>query len=585
MKVYEPEENIDLPSCDILTFLFGNIIRIAARSEHTRLKICTESKWCARATEDTKIHVEAANEANSVTKAQARDISKRVAHVFRNRYGIGKNGPGKDVVVATSSGNPFIPVLFYSVINAGGVYSGASTAFQVSELVRQIKDSDAQLLLCSEEFEERTIVAGKQCGIERDRILVLDYKTPLQWTLIQSSNREAVLDVISGPKLQWHRFNNRKEQHGTTTCILYSSGTTGLPKGVRISHLNLVACNMCVMNVSKKYLARVAREKPNDKFHFKTIAHLPMAHIAGIAWYTLNSFYLGGTTYWMQKYDFDSFIEYSRKYRTTAQFSVPPIWLTVAKSPKVTDHFDSVQVAASGAAPMGPELAREVSGKLGRGKTMISQFWGTSETTGSITGVDWEVVDDTFSVGSAFPNTRLRFLDEEDRDVEPGKPGEVLVGGPIVCQGYLNRPEANRDSFLNGFYRTGDIGIWKDGLVYIVDRKKELIKYKGTQVAPAELEAVLVGHPKVNDAAVIGVADPTDSTNEVPRAYVVGKPGTNVNEQEIKDYVKEQLSAYKQLRGGVVFVDEIPKSPSGKILRKDLRARVAAEARSSGPKL
>lgn len=520
-----------------------------------------------------------------MTKAQARDISQRVAHVLRHRYGIGKNGPGKDVVLATSSGNPFIPVLFYSVINAGGVFSGASTAFQVPELVRQITDSGARLLLCSEEFEERTIAAGKQCGVDCDRILVIDYKTPHRWTLIQSSTRETVLDINSGPKLPWLRIDNKNEQHTVTTCILYSSGTTGLPKGVRISHLNLVACNVCCMNVSKKYLARMAREKPDDVFHFKTIAHLPMAHVAGIAWYTLNSFYMGGTTYWMQKYDFDGFIEYSRKYRTTAQFSVPPIWLTVAKSPKVTDHFSSIRVAATGAAPMGLELALEVSKKLGGEDVKISQFWGTSETTGSITGVDWDQFDETFSVGAAFPNTPLRFLDDQDNDVPPGQPGEVLVGGPIVCQGYLNRPEADRDSFLNGFYRTGDIGVWNNGLIHIVDRKKELIKYKGTQVAPAELEALLVGHSKVNDAAVIGVPDPADKHNEVPRAFIVGKPGENVSEQELKDYVKENLSAYKQLRGGVVFIDEIPKSPSGKILRKDLRARVAAEARSQGPKL
>ena len=219
---------------------------------------------------------------------------------------------------------------------------------------------------------------------------------------------------------------------------------------------------------------------------------------------------------------------------------------------------------------MGLELATEVSKKLGKGKTQMSQFWGTTETTGSITGLDWDLKDETFSVGDMFPNVRLRFLDEEDQDVIEGEPGEVLVAGPIVCQGYHNRPDANRDSFLDGFYRTGDIGIYKNGLVYIVDRKKELIKYKGLQVAPAELEALLISHNRINDAAVIGIHDQSQAT-EVPRAYVVKQPGTSVEAQEVIDFVRDNLASHKQLRGGVVFIDEVPKSPSGKILRKEIR--------------
>jgi 4-coumarate--CoA ligase len=178
-------------------------------------------------------------------------------------------------------------------------------------------------------------------------------------------------------------------------------------------------------------------------------------------------------------------------------------------------------------------------------------------------------------------------VDDDGKGVEEGKPGEILVKGPVVTKGYYGNPQATKDSFIDGWFCTGDIGIWKNGLPYIVDRKKvcfqsvllhllancqELIKYKGIQVAPSELEALLLTHPKILDAAVIGVH--TEAT-EVPRAYVV--TGGDVSEEEIMDFVKGEVAGYKRLRGRVKFLDAIPKSPSGKILRKDLRELTARD--------
>jgi len=167
-----------------------------------------------------------------------------------------------------------------------------------------------------------------------------------------------------------------------------------------------------------------------------------------------------------------------------------------------------------------------------------------------------------------------RIVDDDGKDVEVGQEGELLLKGPIVFKGYHNNPEANKDAFdSEGYFRTGDVGMFQNGMFYIVDRKKELIKYKGMQVAPAELEAHLLSHPHILDAAVIGVE--WEGT-EAPRAYVVADR-SKVSEEQIKAFVKEHMATYKQLRGGVVFIGVIPKSPSGKILRKDLRAMAKAE--------
>jgi 4-coumarate--CoA ligase len=497
-----------------------------------------------------------------------------VAYVLRHLYGIGANKLGEDVVLTVSSGNPFIPCIFYAVVAAGGIFSGASTSFRVDELVRQLRDAKPKLLICTPEYEALVVKSAEQCGIPRDRILALDSKTPRKWRL-NASNGSDVLRLVGGQTLDWARVADLQKLKDVTICLLYSSGTTGLPKGVRISHWGLVASTICTMDVAIRYQERSRKE--GRKFRFDTICHLPMANIAGVGLYSCNPFYMGGSTYWMEKYDFDQFIDYHQRYRPAYQFSVPPVWLRVAKSEKVTNHFDGLQVACTGSAPIGYATVKELRTKLGKGKAHITQTWGTTETSGVITALDWHLDDTAWSVGAMCPNVTLRILDEHDQDVESGQPGELIVGGSILAQGYHNNPKITEEAFIDGFYRTGDIGVCKNGLVHIVDRKKELIKYKGNQVAPAELEALLTSHPGIADAAVIGIWNAAQQT-ELPRAYVVQRMvhgQSPLTEAGVANFVKESLADHKRLRGGVIFVDEIPKSASGKILRKDLRATAA----------
>lgn len=221
------------------------------------------------------------------------------------------------------------------------------------------------------------------------------------------------------------------------------------------------------MEVDKEYLQR---EKPGVKY--RTLAHVPAAHVAGIQSYFINVTYRGGTAYWMAKFDFPKFLEYMKKYKITFFFSVPPIYLAIAKDPRVTDQFDSVEGAASGAAPLGKELQAAAEAKLGKGKAPLTQVWGLSETCGAITCMEPGDSEHTGSVSPLLANHEARLVDDDGKDVEPGGTGEVWVRGPVTTKGYWKNDKANRESFVGDWFCTGDVGHFTNGMLYIVDRKK-----------------------------------------------------------------------------------------------------------------
>jgi acyl-CoA synthetase (AMP-forming)/AMP-acid ligase II len=520
-----------------------------------------DSDW-PLAKDDTKVQIEAANPSNHITKAEARVLLKRTSYVLRHQCGIGSNGRlGEDVVLTISSGNPFLPILFYAVVGAGGALSGVGTSLRIGEMVRQVQDAGAKVIVCSPEYASVASKVATQCGIPAKDVLIIDCATRGHWTLREGTSDGAdALEKSNGEMLDWERITDEKALQDTIVTLVYSSGTTGLPKGVRISHQNVVASCICTLDVARRY-----KDKHPD-FAFDTIAHLPFANIAGIDMYCTNPVYMGGSTIWMQNYEYKSFIEYHRQFRPAYQYTVPPIWLRIAKDDNVTDHFDGLQVAVTGSAPIGTSTVKEIRKKLGKGKAVVAQTWGITEATGVITAMDWG--DPNWSVGDLVPNMRLRIVDENGEDISDSSPGEMLIGGPLIAPGYHNKPEITRDSFKGGWFLTGDIGMAEESRHYIVDRKKELIKYKGMQVAPAELEALLTSHERIADAAVIGIWQ-EDLETEVPRAYIVRKG--QIGASEIIEFVKNELAPYKQLRGGVEFLEEIPKSASGKILRKELR--------------
>ncbi|KAH9884684.1 hypothetical protein F4778DRAFT_799921 [Xylariomycetidae sp. FL2044] len=551
--IYAPSRNLEVPDLDLMTLLFGEDLGRDTGDQR-------ESDMCPVA-EDKPIHIDAAEPSDHFSKARLRTWSRKVAHVFRHQYGVGAAGPNRDVAMMIAGGHFMIPLLFYGAIMADGIFSSTSPSATVDEFAYQLKQTEPKVIVCLPETKDVALAAAAKTGLPARNVLVFGGTRDLEFHEAAGGARVP----ISNQELDWRRITDPKALDDSVICLLFSSGTTGLPKAMRLSHRNSVAATVLTMEPLREFNKT---QRPPD-FDCISLAHLPPAHIAGVQGYLANVLYMGGACYWMRKFDFPKFCEYVQKYRVTSMFSVPPIYLLIAKSPLVKDQLETWVDVIGGAAPMGHELEAEASRKLGG---RVRQTWGLSETSGSFTVVPLELADQAppGSVGTLVANCYARIVDDDDKDVEPGTPGEIWAKGPIyVTQlAHWNNDDANKEAFKNGWFCTGDIGLFKDGWFFIVDRKKELIKYKGMQVAPAELEAVLLSHPKIIDAAVIGV--PGGGT-EVPRAYVVANPKQISAKDIVEWFSKQGLAHYKQLRGGVVFIEAIPKSPSGKILRKTLR--------------
>jgi long-subunit acyl-CoA synthetase (AMP-forming) len=418
------------------------------------------------------LHQDAANPSNSLNKSQFRDLIQRIAHGLRHSYGIGANGRNKDVVTVMSYGSIMIPTAFFGVIAAGGVYSAASPSSTVSELARQISIGKSKLVICSEEHIEVAKEAAKQCNVSLDRVLVLSSSPERKLESLGTG-----INAVSSNRLPWTTITDRTALKNSLITILWSSGTTGLPKGVMLSHENLVAeCYITALSGRAWAEAEVAKGTFTP-VEYRALAHLPISHIAGLFGYFIAPIYAGGTVMWMRRYRWDDLLKYLKQYKITAFYTVPSIWLRIAKSKEITDHFKYVEGAATGAAPMDGVLQTAASGVLAnpeRAKSVsVGQTWGLSETTGAVTAVPKGEIDVSGSIGSVLPNVELRLVDEDFRGVgEEGEEGELIVRSPLVTNGYFNNEEATRGTFRDGWFCTGDIAVRRSGKFFVVDRKK-----------------------------------------------------------------------------------------------------------------
>ena len=412
--------------------------------------------------------------------------------------------------------------------------------------------------------------AAAKVGIPNDRIcLVGDAKHPTGLV----KHFTSVLNLAGTS-----RFRRAKvDPDNDLAFLVYSSGTTGLPKGVMLSHRNIIA-NVLMNRASEKI----------DWKEDSILAFLPFFHIYGLTVILHQSVYAGIRVVVMPKFDLEGWCKIVQDEKVTFSFVVPPVVLGLAKSPVVSKYdLSSLKMLNCGAAPLTRELVEQEYARL---KIPIKQGYGLSETSPTTHMQNWDAWDTSIgSVGWMLPNQTAKYMSPDEKEVAPGEVGELWIKGPNVFKGYLNNPEGTRNCMTDdGFFKTGDVGFQdKEGNFYITDRVKELIKYKGFQVPPAELEGLLASHDKIADVAVLGIHR-EDLATEVPLAYIVPKPGVDASpqlEKEIIEWLAARVANHKKLRGGIKFTDEIPKSASGKILRRMLKVKYQEEQKSPKAKL
>jgi len=458
--------------------------------------------------------------------------------------GLTAAGFGAGHVVALMAPNmPEYATVFHGVAWAGGTITTINPTYTEHEVRHQLNDSRAEMLVTIPDF--LPIARAAIVGTAVTRLVVIG----------DADGVQPLADLMGAPLADQVPVD--LDSH--IVVLPYSSGTTGLPKGVMLSQRNMavnVDQSMALIEVMDGEV---------------TVAFLPFFHIYGMN-VMMNLFLTGGATLvTMPRFDLPSFLGHVQTHRVRQVFAVPPVAMALAKHPMI-DQFDlsSLEVVVSAAAPLGSELADACGKRL---NCIAIQGYGMTEMS-PVSHFTSHRAARSGAVGLTVPNTECKIIDIATGEaLDAGQEGELCIRGPQVMKGYLNNPEATaRTIDADGWLHTGDVACFDaDGYLFIRDRLKELIKYKGFQVAPAEVEAVLQTHPAIADAAVIGVPD--HEAGEMPMAFVVAAPGAAHDPQALTAYLRERLSSYK-VPQRIDYIDAIPKSASGKILRRLLRNRV-----------
>ena len=484
----------------------------------------------------------------SYTYAQLDEYSGRLASALS---GLGVS-PGDRVAVLAPNCVEYV-IAFYGIVRAGAVVTTINSGYREREIAHQLNDSGASTLIVHHALKAISDSARSETpALEREIVISADPSDAGSfWALLENASPNL-------PEIAVDPVND-------IAVLPYSSGTTGLTKGVMLTHHNLVANVQQFLNRPGEASAMAADDV--------ILTHLPLFHIYGMNVLMNGAIGAGATQVMMGRFDMDEFLSLMARHRVTQMFTVPPVGLGLTQYPGVADHdLSSLRVGFFGAAPLSADMQSRIQQVMG---FPIIQGYGMTETS-PVTHADFMEPDliRHGSIGPALPDTEQKVVDVETggRELGADEIGELIIRGPQVMKGYYNNRAATEETMTeDGWLHTGDIvRADADGYVWILDRKKELIKYKGFQVPPAELEGVLLEHPAIADAAVIGKEDV--ESGEIPKAFVVRRPGAELGADDVMSFVAGKLATFKHIRE-VEFIEAVPKNPSGKILRRELIER------------
>jgi len=531
-----PFPEVEIPSKSVYDYLFGDL---------------------AEADADRVALVDTATGRDHTYREMVGRIDEFAGALAGRGVGVG------DVVGVLLPNSAAFVVTFHGILRAGATATTINVLFTPSDIAKQLTDSKARMLVTVAALAEQAEQGATAAGLPPDALVVLDGDG------LAASGHPNAAELIAGatppPQVSF-------APSAHLAVLPYSSGTTGNPKGVMLTHRNLVA--------------NVAQIRPLHGMVADDVvlAVLPFFHIYGLTVLLNAALHARARLVIMRSFDLEKFLENIQNHKCTIAFIAPPVAVALAKHPLVDRYnLSSLNVVMSGAAPLDADLGHAVADRLG---CRVVQGYGMSELSpvSHITPFDggkrnMGTIAPLSSVGWTVSNAASKLVDPETRseiDIPPeglSETGELWFKGPNVMAGYLGNDAATAETIdEDGWLHTGDLArVDSYGCVYIVDRLKELIKYKGYQVPPAELEALLLSHPAIADAAVVGVIDP-ESGEEVPKAFVVKQSGADLTADEVIDFVAGQVAPYKKVRQ-VEFIDAVPKSAAGKILRKDLRGR------------
>ena len=460
---------------------------------------------------------------------------------------------------------PQFSISYFAAVYLGATLTAISPLFTGRELAYQINDSGAKYLIMIDRFVREYDKVADKVSLSKVIILnVMDEEIVVPET-DKIIHYDKLLDKYQEPLEFDAEINPKKD----IAIIQYTGGTTGLPKGALLSHSNIVSMLWAIKQGSDYMIENYLKE------NIIALSVLPWYHIYGQACELLAGCLFGSKAYVLPSFDLQRIAEVIRKGRPNMMLGVPTMFVNILNSPHMKDvDMSCLKFANCGAGALPDELALEWERRTG---FRMAEGYGLSETsTGAITATVWSKLK-RGSVGHPFPNTLVGIVNENLEFLPVGGEGEVVISGPQVMVGYHNRPEENKLVFFEAggykWLRTGDYGRLDDEYyLFLLDRIKDLIKYKGHSVYPREIEEVLYEHPAIQECAVIGVPDPIKG--EDIKAFVILKKESKgkVTEQDIIDFAKENLAAYKYPRE-VQIVRSLPKSGVGKILRRTLREK------------